>query len=139
MNNALGFECVKVALKQDRTGFIFTLSVHPDEIPEELMRDFVGSRYMCALVRVNDDETQVPYNNRVKKAAMLCKSKTFHEWLQSTVEDFTDPSEDTAVLCLYEICGISSRTELNGDKFAQQKFDDMKERYERWAQEQVPF
>ena len=52
MTNALGFECVKVALKQDRTGFILTLSVHPDEIPEELMRDFVGARYMLSLIHI---------------------------------------------------------------------------------------
>ena len=83
MINALGFECVKVALKQDRTGFILTLSVHPDEIPEELIRDFVGTRYMCALARVNDDETAMSYDNRVKRAGMLCKNPQFHEWLIS--------------------------------------------------------
>ena len=37
-NVALAFECVKVALKQDRTGFVLTLSIHPDEIPVELLR-----------------------------------------------------------------------------------------------------
>ena len=33
------------ALKQDKTGFVLTLNMHPDEIPEELLRDFVGARY----------------------------------------------------------------------------------------------
>jgi hypothetical protein len=53
---ALQFEARKVALKQDRTGFVLTLALHPDEIPEELLRDFVGARYACALVRFQDDE-----------------------------------------------------------------------------------
>ncbi len=48
---ALQFEARKVALKQDRTGFILTLSLHPDEVPEEILRDFVGARYACAVVR----------------------------------------------------------------------------------------
>jgi len=51
---ALQFEARKVALKQDRTGYVLTISIHPDEIPEELLRDFVGSRYGCALVRIQD-------------------------------------------------------------------------------------
>jgi hypothetical protein len=36
---ALQFEARKVALKQDRTGYVLTLSLHPDEIPVELLRD----------------------------------------------------------------------------------------------------
>jgi hypothetical protein len=51
---------------------VLTLSIHPDEIPTELLRDFVGARYACALVRIQDDETPTPYTNRVQKAAMLC-------------------------------------------------------------------
>ena len=29
------FEGCKVALKQDRTGYILTLSIHPNDVPEE--------------------------------------------------------------------------------------------------------
>jgi hypothetical protein len=61
---ALQFEARKVALKQDRTGYVLTLSLHPDEIPVELLRDFVGSRYACALVRIQDDESPTTYSNR---------------------------------------------------------------------------
>ena len=58
---ALQFEAVKIALKQDRSGYVLTLNLHPDEIPDELLRDFVGSRYGVAMVRINDDETPVIY------------------------------------------------------------------------------
>jgi hypothetical protein len=121
---ALQFEARKVALKQDRTGFILTLSVHPDEIPEELMRDFVGARYACALVRIQDDESPTPYNNRVQQAAILCKRETFWDFLGSP------ENEDEAAEALCKYLGITSRSELNGNKVAQERFDEMVKRYE---------
>jgi hypothetical protein len=120
---ALQFEARKVALKQDRTGFILTLSVHPDEIPEELMRDFVGARYACALVRIQDDESPTPYNNRVQQAAILCKRENFWEFL-------VVKNEEEAVESLCGYLGITSRSELNGNKVAQERFDEMVKRYE---------
>ena len=32
------FESVKVAIKQDNSGYILTLRIHPDEISEEISR-----------------------------------------------------------------------------------------------------
>lgn len=120
---ALQFEARKVALKQDRTGFILTLCIHPDEIPEELLRDFVGARYGCALVRIQDDESVTPYNNRVQTAAILCKRENFQAFLNTGTED-----EAAQALCGY--LGIESRAELNGNRRAQAEFDDLVKRYE---------
>lgn len=120
---ALQFEARKVALKQDRTGYVLTLSLHPDEIPEELLRDFVGARYACALVRIQDDESPTPYENRVQKAAILCKTIEFMDFIGAL-------SEDMAARKLCQACGITSRSELNGNVEAQQKFDDLVKDYE---------
>lgn len=120
---ALQFEGRKVALKQDRSGFVLTLSIHPDEIPEELMRDFVGARYACALVRIQDDESPTPYNNRVQTAAILCKRENFWAFLGVGGED-----KAAEALCRY--LGIESRAELNGNKVAQARFDEMVQEYE---------
>lgn len=120
---ALQFEAKKVALKQDRTGFILTLCLHPDQIPEELLRDWVGARYACAMVRLQDDETATPYNNRVQKAAILCKRETFQQFLG--VDD-----EDSAAALLCDQCGVESRAELNGNKKAQALFDALVKEYE---------
>ena len=38
------FEAVKVGMKQDNSGYILTLRIHPDDVPNEIMRDFVGSK-----------------------------------------------------------------------------------------------
>jgi hypothetical protein len=126
---ALQFEARKVALKQDRTGFVLTLAIHPDECPEEILRDFVGARYGCALVRIQDDESATPYSNRVQKAAMLCKDSKFQDYLGVDNEDFA-----AEVLCKH--CGIESRTELHGNAKAQQVFDAL---IDRFNDQEVPF
>jgi len=120
---ALQFEARKVALKQDRTGFILTLALHPDEAPEEILRDFVGTRYACAVVRIQDDESATEYNNRVKKAGMLCRDPDFQEFLMCDNE-----SDAAHMLC--KRCGIESRTELNGNSEAKEKFDKVVQEFE---------
>lgn len=119
---ALQFEARKVALKQDRTGYVLTLALHPDEIPEELLRDFVGSRYGCALVRIQDDESPTVYDNRLRQAGMLCKTESFQQFLDAR-------SEDESVDELCKRCQIRSRTELNGNAEAQKKFDLILQEY----------
>jgi len=40
------FEAIKTGLKQSKDGYMLSLAVHPDELPDDLVRDFVGARYM---------------------------------------------------------------------------------------------
>lgn len=125
---AMQFEVRKVALKQDRTGYVLTLSIHPDEVPVELLRDFVGARYGCALVRIQDDETPVRYSNRVQTAGMLCREELFQHFLG--VMD-----EDSAATALCKRCGIDSRSELNGNVDAQMAFDALVLEYKTGIQD----
>ncbi len=129
---ALQFEARKVALKQDRTGFVLTLAIHPDEVPEELLRDFVGSRYACAVVRIMDDESATPYHNRTKKAGMLCREEKFQEYLECS-----DESSTADELC--KRLGIESRTELHGNAIAKNLFDDLVKEFESWRYPDDPF
>lgn len=131
--NALQFEGVKIALKQDRTGYVLTLTIHPDEIPNELLRDFVGTRYGVAMVRIEDDETAKVYDNRVKTAGKLCRSKEFQGYV-GVVLGLNIVTEETAIQYIYDRCGIESRTELNGNTEAQTQFDEMMEEYEKASQ-----
>jgi hypothetical protein len=129
---ALQFEARKVALKQDRTGYVLTLSLHPDEIPEELLRDFVGARYGCALVRIQDDESPTPYSNRVQTAGMFCRDIEFQEFMGCSNEIAT-----ATALCA--ACGIESRTELNGNQQAKNLFDELVKEYGAWRFPDDPF
>ena len=136
----LQFECRKVALKQDRTGFVLTLALHPDEIPEELLRDFVGSRYACVMVRLQDDESPTEYVNRVQQAGMLCRLPEFQQFMTESYGNNKKPlTEDQTADLLCSLCDIKSRTELNGNVNAKQLFDDLMSEYKEWKLNATPF
>lgn len=118
-------------MKQDRTGFVLTLSLHPDEAPEELLRDFVGARYMCVLARINDDETHTDYKNRVTIAGMVCRSHVFQEFLGAVYSSKSLSEDETAEL-VCALCKIGSRTELNGNEEAKKIFDSLMIEFEEW-------
>jgi hypothetical protein len=127
----LSFEARKIALKQDKTGFTLALSLHPDEIPSELMRDFVGSRYMCVLVRINDDESPTQYNSRVTRSGILCRDEFFQRFIGAKFLVINE-TEEEAITQLCKHCGIESRTELNGNAAAQSLFDGLVVEFETW-------
>ena len=130
------FEAVKVALKQDRTGYILTLNIHPDDLDERILRDFVGSRYMVVMARI--DENQQPLNrgefvDPVKLAGILCKDKDFHAFLLDTGNIF-DPTEKDAAEWLRHELGIASRSELKEDIEAARRLLQINEEFKRWKQ-----
>jgi hypothetical protein len=131
---AMQFEARKVALKQDKTGYILTLSLHPDEIPAELLRDFVGARYACAVVRIEDDESPTQYSNRVSIAGMLCRDAGFQRYVAELMEKpFATEAQAAQYVCHF--CGIESRTELNGNMDAQVHFDAMRQQFKQWSED----
>jgi hypothetical protein len=135
----LQFECRKVALKQDRTGFVLTLAIHPDELPEELIRDFVGARYACVMVRIQDNESPTEYVNRVKQAGMLCRNGEFQQFMGEAYGNNKVLTEDETATLLCNMCSIESRTELNGNADAKQLFDDLMSEYNEWKINANPF
>lgn len=135
--NTMQFECLKVALKQDATGYVLTLRMHPDEIPEPLMRDFVGARYAVAMVRLNDDDTPVPVDSYTQQAGIMCRDRLFQGFLHEV--HGIDKKEEEAVKFLYGWCGIQSRTELNGNKDAQGHYERLMKEYQEWREKDEPF
>lgn len=137
-SETIQFEAIKVAMKQDKTGYILTLNIHPDEIPEDLMRDFVGARYQFVAVRLNSDETPYPRRNGVVSAAgILCRSPNFWDWLVF-LDEITEKTEAAAVDALHRIVGITSRADL-AKPDAQERYDEMVVEFKRWEKDKVPF
>ena len=132
----LQFEGVKIAMKQDKTGYILTLNVHPDEVPEALLRDFVGARYQVVMVRLNGEERpinrDVEYSrDAVRAAGILCRDPQFAQYLLDIGQIF-ELSESAVIAWLKEELDIQSRAELKENQQAAKKLQFVQQEYKSW-------
>lgn len=134
---SIQFEGVKTGLKQSKEGYMLTLAVHPDDLPEDLMRDFVGSRYVVVMVRLNDQEMpmdrkeEFPGDAAVKMAGILCRDPDFWEWLHAN-EWLFEKNETACTEWLTSYLGIESRKELKTDQEARDLFNKLKRSFDAW-------
>ncbi len=132
------FEAVKVSMKQDNSGYVLTLRIHPDEVPEEILRDFVGSRYMAVLVRLNEEER--PMNREaelakdmVRISGMLCRDPQFWEFL-SEAGGIIEKSEKEATEWLKDHLKVESRSDIAKSPQATEKMLGVKQEFTAWKQ-----
>ncbi len=128
------FEGKKVALKQTKDGHVLTLAIHPDEIPNEILRDFVGARYMVVMVRIGENEEPMerqPVNKHISIAGMLCRDPQFWEFLfeQGLLLE-TSEKETTEWLKSY--LNIQSRSELKDNEEAQIALNKILREFKEW-------
>ena len=127
-----------MAMKQDKTGIILTLNIHPDEVPESLMRDFVGARYQVVMVRLNGEDKPMNRDHEysrdpVRTAGILCRDKQFAQYLFEKQEIFEKKEADVIEWLKGEI-GIESRTELKESQIKANKFWSINEEFQLWKQ-----
>ena len=133
----LKFEARQIALKKDKDGFAVTFRVHPDDIPMELIRDFVGAVYDCELTRTDSEhvDKQSDYigNLHVKLAGILCAAPEFWDFLYADSQ-IIKKDEVTAAYWLRSYLGVQSRAELKTDVGAQQLLDKINREFKQWMQ-----
>jgi hypothetical protein len=130
------FEGKKVALKQTKDGHVLTLAIHPDETPDELLRDYVGARYMVVMVRLGDDEQPVNREEyagaqMVKLAGMLCRDRKFWEYLYEKGMLF-ETNEESCVEWITSYLNIKSRSEIKTNIEAQGALKAIYGEYKEW-------
>ncbi len=133
--NTVQCEVIKVAMTQDRNGHILKLSIHPNDLPKDLVLDPLGSRYVMVLARLNDqDEIEAPKDKSdgeraVDIAGLLCRNIRFIRWLFDS--GFSGgASQSDAVNAVREFCGIQSRSEFRTNEEARNKFFELKSEFE---------
>lgn len=138
---AMGFEAVKVSMSQDKNGIILRLNVHPNDCPNELHTDWVGTRYMVAMVRITDDDKpddrgHAEIQRLISSAGLLCRNEDFFAFLVSygmashtTVQS---EMEQQCVDAVRSVCGVSSRSEFKTNDEARKKFISLRERFALW-------
>jgi hypothetical protein len=132
----LQFEAVKMALKQNKDGYVLTMTVHPDEVPDALLRDYVGARYQVVMVRLADDDTPMDRrefegDNAVRLAGALSREKAFGDFLVHKGELF-DANEKDVADWIRANSGVNSRAELRTNAEARQRLLQVNKDYLQW-------
>lgn len=135
---AIQFEGVKVALKQDKTGYVLALSIHPDDVPMDLLRDFVGARYGVAMVRIDGNEQ--PMNREehdgdksIRMAGLLCRDPDFWRYLYSDTQIMQE-NEKEATQWLRDYLNVQSRSELKTNLAARELLEKLHKDLGTWKQ-----
>jgi hypothetical protein len=130
------FEAVKMAMKQDRTGYVLTLSLHPDDVPDEILRDFVGARYQVVMVRLDGSDQPMVREQEyapdpVKIAGILCRDVDFHRFLVES-GNILEATEKETIDWMRNEFGIASRAELKTNTEASRHLYNINEEFKAW-------
>jgi len=130
------FEAKKVALKQTKDGHVLTLAIHPDDSPDEILRDFVGARYMVVMVRLADSEEPMNRDEfagaqMVKLAGMLCRDKSFWDYLHDIGQLF-EKNEAECISWLQNYLSVPSRSDIKTNKLAQEELKNLYTEFKEW-------
>lgn len=143
---AVNFEAVKTSMSQSKQGTILRLALHPNEVPPSLHTDWVGSRYMVAMVKLgDDDQPEISTEQRdterlISSAGMLCRNVDFAHYIfeQGIIEDYDavndDKREKQVAHGLRSYLGIPSRADMKTNSQAREKFKSLSEEFTRWKQ-----
>ena len=133
---AMHFEGVKISLNQSSDGTVLKMAVHPDDVPTDLMTDWVGSRYIGAMVRLSDDDeiaqdtSTKEISRLIASCGALCRQEKFQQFV--LLGTGLDVTEANTVVVLRDALGITSRSELKENAQARSAFIDLREDFNRW-------
>jgi hypothetical protein len=87
----------------------------------------------ATVVEEKSEPDQEPKGGALAKlAGMWCADKTFQAWLELD-PDNAAPTENGAALCLYALCDIQSRRQLDHDPAAAARFNErIRGPYMKW-------
>ena len=140
--HAIAFEAVKTSLNQTKDGIVLRLAIHPNDVPRQLMTDWVGSRYQVAMVKLGDDDQPevspdaLRAERAVQSAGMLCRNEAFQKFIEDIgyggpTEDVREP-ERWAAAAIREFTGVTSRAEFKDSPEAIKRFYELTNEFEAW-------
>jgi hypothetical protein len=122
-SNAIALEAKKDGLSQKQNGdWILRVVIAAADMDGRITKAAMGTRWQCAFVEVNDDETPVDHKamdrdkwrglGPVKQSGIRCKDPVFWSYLMEELHFPPIQDEDMAATCIREQCQIESRGEL---------------------------
>jgi hypothetical protein len=162
--NALHCEAKKHAYRQTQDGVVVSFVLHPQDIPDNLATAPLGTRYMIALVEVNDDETpkvqpisapaivaDATASNGARawrtlslpqQAGIRCNEEAFHKFLGEKIApdaDFDNCTPQAAIELAASIvrhhCIVQSRGDIRPNHPSARLWRELDEKFQAWMRE----
>lgn len=138
---AMHMEVKKDGLAQRQDGrWQLKVIIHPNDMPAALSLAAMGTRYMCAMVELDDDEQPVERpapekpHSYAQRAGILCQEPGFRKFLceRQQFVGIAVLDLDMAADELRQICGVTTRKDLIEGTPAGDKFRDLAAEYDAW-------
>jgi len=113
------------------------LQVHPEEAAPLNSVD-LGQRLQCVVVPIDTDEQPMPVEKPkggelARQAGILCSDERFREWIYITGrwaeqygDEFAKPDRERAADYIRNLCGVTSRADLDHNEEAAEEFRELK-------------
>lgn len=131
------YEAVLIGSLKNKDGEVIKLAIHPNDLPMDLARARVGTRYMVAMVEVGDDDQPKagPATEKGEKAlsmaGMLCRTAEFQEWMFKQGHA-KEASEEACKQGLRSYLGVNSRSELLTNEDARERLIALRAEFEEY-------
>jgi hypothetical protein len=130
--NEIHLEVKKDALAQRQSGdWAVRFTAQAADLPIQLLTAPMGTRYMCVLVEINDDERPVEHILKqreewrnlgpVKQSALRCKDPIFWRYLEEEMMAPPPLDEELAATAVRSLCGVASRSHLGKPGYQEQR------------------
>lgn len=162
LENAMHCEAKKHAYRQTQDGVVVSFVLHPNEVPDGLATAPLGSRYVLALVQIDESELPVKQKEAAAKprpsahpptpqtggarrekmdwrdmqpaaqAGIRCEDPVFWAFLSERYRDDWLESASDAPECVRLVCGVTSRSELGTVQAARVIWKMLDEQFQSW-------
>jgi hypothetical protein len=145
LRNALQLELKKDALLQRQGGdWKISFTVAATDMHQRLVMAPMGTRFVAALVQVNDDETAVDHQavardkwrelNPTQQAGIRCGDPVFWAFLEEEIKFGDVDNHEAAAKIVREKCGVASRAELNKPGYQKQRviWHQLDQQFQAW-------
>ena len=138
--NAISLEVKKDGLRQRQSGdWVLSLVIAAVHMDARITGAAMGTRYQCALVEIDDNETPVddPEKQKwrdlgpVKQAAMRCRDPVFWAFLEEEKHVPAQSMEDAAD-SVRKLCDVPSRADLAINTAARMTWFGIDHHFQAW-------
>ena len=136
--NAVHFEAKKTGFGQAQDGWSLTLRIQDDDVPDNVRDARKGTRFMVALVEIDDDEAPKP-KSFAQQAKMLARDVYFWDYQRPEIIQKHPPGSirpeilrELSEQYIEEHCGVDSCAEIIEGTEAGRKFKQLQAEFLSW-------